>query len=61
MAKLVGANVFLSDVDPISGQMTPDNLIKCIKKNKIKKVKAFLTMYLGGNPENIPIFYNLKK
>lgn len=61
MAKLVGANVFLSDVDPISGQMTPENLIKCIKKNKIRKVKAFLTMYLGGNPENIPIFYNLKK
>lgn len=48
LCKLIGAKVFLADVSPDTGQMTPDSLLKCIKKNKIKKIKAIVTMYLGG-------------
>ena len=61
MATLLGAKVFLADVDPISGQMTPDTLISCVKKNRLSKIKLILTMYLGGYAENVVKFYKLKK
>lgn len=53
--------VFLCDVDPITGQSTPELVEKCIKKNKIKDLKCILTMFLGGSPENAFNFYKLKK
>ena len=61
IASLLEAKVFFADVDPISGQMTPQTIKNCIKKNKIKKIKLILTMYLGGYPENVYGFYQLKK
>ena len=41
--------------------MTPETLLLCIKKNKLKKIKVVITMYLGGYPENVYEFYKLKK
>jgi len=41
--------------------MTPETLQECIKNNKLKKIKAIVTMYLGGYPENVIKFYNIKK
>ena len=61
MSKISGAKIFLADVDKFSGQMTPDTLLACIKKNKLKKIKAILTMYMGGFPENVVEFYKIKK
>ena len=61
MAKLMNAKIFLADVDSLTGQMTPETLLRCIKKNKLKKIKAIVTMYLGGYPENVIEFYNIKK
>lgn len=61
MCKSLGAKIFVADVDSQTGQMTPKFLLECIKKNNIKKIKAILTMYMGGFPENIPEFYNIKK
>ena len=61
MAKLINARIFLADVDSLTGQMTPETLLKCIKDNKLKKIKAIVTMYLGGYPENVVKFYNIKK
>jgi len=61
MAKLMNAKIFLADVDPLTGQMTPETLLECIKNNKLKRVKVIVTMYLGGYPENIIEFYNIKK
>jgi dTDP-4-amino-4,6-dideoxygalactose transaminase len=61
MAKLMNAKIFLADVDPLTGQMTPKTLLECIKNNKLKKIKAIITMYLGGYPENVVEFYNIKK
>ena len=46
--KSYDVNVFFSDVDKLTGQATPELLDKCIKKNKLKKIKAFFVMYLGG-------------
>ena len=61
MCKLIGARIYLSDVDPKTGQMTPKLLLECIKRNKIKKIKAFITMYMGGFAENIIEFHRIKK
>jgi dTDP-4-amino-4,6-dideoxygalactose transaminase len=61
MAKLMNAKIFLADVDPFTGQMTPKTLMQCIKNNSLKRIKAIVTMYLGGYPENIIEFYNIKK
>ena len=61
VCRMLGAKIFLADVDPLTGQMTPKSLTECIQKNKIKKIKAIVTMYLGGYPENIVEFYNIKK
>jgi len=61
MAKFMNAQIFLADVDSLTGQMTPKTLIDCIDKNKIKKIKAVVTMYLGGYPENVIEFYKIKK
>ena len=61
MAKLLNAKIFLADVDCLTGQMTPKTLLECIKNNKLKKIKAIITMYLGGYPENTIEFYNIKK
>jgi dTDP-4-amino-4,6-dideoxygalactose transaminase len=61
MAKLMSAKIFLADVHPLTGQMTPETLLECIKNNKLKKIKVIVTMYLGGHPENVIEFYNIKK
>ena len=34
MANNLGAKIYLADVDPITGQMTPETLLNCIKKIK---------------------------
>jgi dTDP-4-amino-4,6-dideoxygalactose transaminase len=61
MSKIMGAKIFFADVDKFTGQMTPKTLLACIKKNKLKKIKAILTMYMGGYPENVLEFYQIKK
>jgi len=61
MAKLLNAKIFLADVDSLTGQMTPKTLLDCIKNNKLKKIKAIITMYLGGFPEHVLEFYNIKR
>ena len=57
----IGVKVYYADIDPSSGQMTPETLERCIKINKIKNIKAFFTMYLGGNVNNVEKFFRLKK
>ena len=55
------AKIYFADVDIITGQMTPKTLNECIQKNNLKKVKAFVTMYLGGSCQNNLSFYKIKK
>ena len=61
MASNIGANIYLADVDSKTGQMTPETLLDCINKFKLKKIKTILTMYMGGYPENIAEFNRIKK
>lgn len=61
MSHISGAKIYFADVDKLTGQMTPKNLEVCIKKNGLKKIKAVVTMYNGGNPNYAREFFNLKK
>ena len=61
MAKTMQLKVYLVDVDESTGQLTPNKIIECIKKNKLKKISALITMYHGGYPENVKKFYDIKK
>lgn len=61
IASLLGAKVYLSDVDPLTSQSSPDQIKDCINKNKIKKIKALIIMFNGGYPRNIYEYYKLKK
>ena len=45
VCKMMGAKIYLADVDRHTGQMTPETLLLCIK-NKLKKIKVVITMYL---------------
>lgn len=60
-AKKLGLKIFLSDVDPNTGQSCPENVESVIKKNKLKKINLVITMYLGGQPNNVIEFFKLKK
>ena len=61
LCKRMGAKIFFADVDKLTGQMTPQLLLECVKKNNIKKIKAVITMYLGGSANHVNEFYQLKK
>ena len=61
MAITMNLKVYLVDVDKFTGQVTPDKILECIKKNKLKKINAIILMYNGGYPENIEKFFEIKK
>ena len=61
IAKSMQLKVFLVDVDEYTGQITPNKIIECIKKNNLKRIKVLISMYQGGFPEYCKEFYNLKK
>lgn len=61
MAKIMQLTIYLVDVDEYTGQITPNKIIDCIKKNNLKNIKALIVMYQGGFPEDLKSFYELKK
>lgn len=61
IAKLLGAKVYLADINCRTGQIEPENIEDCIKKHNLKKVDLLVTMYLGGDPKNCFNFFKLKK
>jgi len=61
MASNIGLKIYLVDVDEFTGQVTPNKILECVKKNKLKKINALLVMFHGGYPENVSKFYDIKK
>ena len=61
IAKIMQLKVYLVDVDEKTGQVTPDKILNCIKRNKLKKIKALIVMHHGGYPENIKKIFDIKK
>jgi dTDP-4-amino-4,6-dideoxygalactose transaminase len=61
LVKILRARVVFADVNSTTGQMTPKNLIDCIKKNKLKKIKAFFIMHNGGFNNFSREFFKIKK
>jgi len=60
MCKNFGAKIYLTDVDE-TGQISQKNILNCIKKFNIKKIKCIVSMHLGGSPRNIININKLKK
>jgi dTDP-4-amino-4,6-dideoxygalactose transaminase len=61
VCNILGAKVYLTDVNSFNGQMSPENLLDCIKTNKLKNIKVVITSQLGGQPLNIIELYKIKK
>jgi len=61
IARLMDLKVYLVDVDQYTGQTTPKKIEECIKKNKLKNVKAVIIMHHGGYPQFLNEYYLLKK
>lgn len=61
MCSFLGAKVYFSDINPDSGLSLSENIEDCIKKNKIKSVKAFFTMNFGGYGYELSKFSKIKK
>ena len=60
VAKLLGAKVYLADVDKFTGQMRPEDVENCCKKFGIKNFNVLVVMYNGGYPQNAEKFKKLK-
>ena len=60
MCSSLGAKIFFTDVTLKQSNDT-SKFNRLHQKNNIKKIKAVVTMYMGGYPENIIDFYKLKK
>ena len=61
MCRVLGSKIFFADVSPNTGQMSPLNLVNCLEKNKIKKLKVFFVMHNSGFNNYAEEFYFLKK
>ena len=61
MAKILELKFYFVDVYEHTSQITPNKIVECFKKNKLKKISALLVMFHGGYPENAENFYHLKK
>ena len=61
ISKIMGANIFFSDIDQDSFQINAKTVVDCIKKNNLKKVKVIFSMHLGGAPIHHNELYLLKK
>lgn len=61
ICNMLGAKIYLTDVHSFNGQMTPKNLLDCIKINKLKSIKVVITSQIGGQPLNIIELHKIKK
>ncbi len=61
MCKFLGYQVFFSDINHDTGQISSKEILECIKKNNLKKVDLIFSMHLGGFPAHIVDLFNLKK
>ena len=61
LSKNLEARIYFADVNPLTGQMTPENLQQCIKENKLKKIKVIFTMHNGGFNNYAKDFFKIKK
>jgi dTDP-4-amino-4,6-dideoxygalactose transaminase len=61
LAKLMKLKFYFADIEYSTGQVSPRTIRECIKKNKLKKIKAIVMMHMGGYPRNIKDYSYFKK
>jgi dTDP-4-amino-4,6-dideoxygalactose transaminase len=60
LCKILGAKIYFADVDPVSYQLSKKTLLECLRRHKIKKIKAVFTMSLGGSSKHQKEIFQLK-
>lgn len=59
--KMMGANIYLCDIDLKTFQISNATLHKCIQNNKLRKVKAVILTFMAGLPSIDKNIIKLKK
>ncbi len=57
----LGAKIYFCDIEKNNGLISSRTIINCIKKYKLKKIKAVVNCYLSGDSSNIRDISKLKK
>ena len=57
----MGAKIYFCDIEKNNGLISSRTIINCIKKYKLKKIKAVVNCYLSGDTSNIRDISKLKK
>ncbi len=58
-ALFVGAEVAFADIDPDTGNMSPEALAEVLARDSKKRVKAVIPVHFGGQPVDLPAISNL--
>jgi UDP-4-amino-4,6-dideoxy-N-acetyl-beta-L-altrosamine transaminase len=58
-ARYVGADVIFADVDPDTGNMTPDTLAPILTADVHKRIKAVIPVHFAGQPVDLPRIHQM--
>ena len=61
ISHMMGCKIYYVDVDEITGIINYENILRCIKKNNLKKIDLIFLMHHGGNVCNLEKINKLKK
>ena len=57
----IGADIYFCDVEKYNGLISSRTIKECIKKNKLKNIKAIVNCHISGDASNIVEIFKLKK
>jgi UDP-4-amino-4,6-dideoxy-N-acetyl-beta-L-altrosamine transaminase len=58
-ARYVGADVLFADVDPDTGNMTPETLRPILNADSDKRIKAIIPVHFAGQPVDLPRIHQM--
>jgi len=58
-ARYVGADVLFADIDPATGNMSPDSLADVLHHHRERKIKAVIPVHFAGQPVDLPRIHDL--
>ena len=61
VSKNLNYQIYFADIDKDTGLVTPQNILECIKKNKLKKIDVLFVMHHGGHVCDLKNINHIKK
>lgn len=58
-ARFVGAEVVFADIDPATGNMSPERLVEVLESDQDKTIKAVIPVHFAGQPADLPRLHEL--